>query len=530
MLSTLVYAEDYCIDSDGGIDYYEAGEVDQSKDGVVRYAKDNCGGNTFLIEQYCDENGDLAWEEFTCENGCYNNRCSSAPTYCHDSDGDDKYTKGTITYDVGIGLGEQENTDTCYSAAALIEYGCDNWHPTTKKVVCQNGCENGVCTEDAQASCSDSDDGKDELVKGICTDAQEFQDTCDGSSRVFEYYCGDNGCATEVISCPVGMICKNGACEEITPPTPDCTDHYEYYCYKGNVYWYDSCGERQGLKETCKNGCRDISCIEESYACLDTDKGLDTTKKGITSFNGYDYEDHCAKGYEESPWSGGKAEQGDVIEYACNDKDGSKLCFSSACRYKVLKCPAGMNCQDGRCQKYISEFDGLCEDRDGFNFYLKGTTAWKPVAGDISFNKQEDYCVNANTVSEGYCDFDDQKPYKRQVYNCQNGCEDGACIKLELNPDFETGPLDLPKEHPEEIMPEYTFVCMGCISKDKCYPIGYRKEETYCSDNEKFLLQGKADSSCNNNFECKSNLCIDDKCIESGFFQKILNWFKNLFG
>ncbi len=34
---------------------------------------------------------------------------------------------------------------------------------------------------------------------------------------------------------------------------------------------------------------------------------------------------------------------------------------------------------------------------------------------------------------------------------------------------------------------------------------------------------------CDNNFECKSNVCISDECVEEDLLRKILNWFKKLF-
>lgn len=70
----------------------------------------------------------------------------------------------------------------------------------------------------------------------------------------------------------------------------------------------------------------------------------------------------------------------------------------------------------------------------------------------------------------------------------------------------------------------------SCPLDSKCYPFGYRKANKYCSDVGKFIEQLKQELSCENNFECKSNLCIDNQCINQGTFQKFLSWFKNLFG
>jgi len=72
--------------------------------------------------------------------------------------------------------------------------------------------------------------------------------------------------------------------------------------------------------------------------------------------------------------------------------------------------------------------------------------------------------------------------------------------------------------------------CDGCILNESCYTFGYRKDDMFCSETKNFTSQKEEESNCQNNFECKSNLCIDSKCIESGFFNAIINWFKHIFG
>ena len=79
--------------------------------------------------------------------------------------------------------------------------------------------------------------------------------------------------------------------------------------------------------------------------------------------------------------------------------------------------------------------------------------------------------------------------------------------------------------------PKISLVCKdSCPLDNKCYPFGYRKANNYCTDEGNFIEQSKSEEKCDNNFECKSNLCIDSKCISQGMFQKFLSWFKNLFG
>jgi thiol-disulfide isomerase/thioredoxin len=78
---------------------------------------------------------------------------------------------------------------------------------------------------------------------------------------------------------------------------------------------------------------------------------------------------------------------------------------------------------------------------------------------------------------------------------------------------------------------EPILICKdSCPLDGKCYPFGFRKEGKYCSDEGTFKEQLKEDAACENNFECSTNVCVDGKCISSGFIQKIISWFKTLFG
>lgn len=80
------------------------------------------------------------------------------------------------------------------------------------------------------------------------------------------------------------------------------------------------------------------------------------------------------------------------------------------------------------------------------------------------------------------------------------------------------------------IAPVVQNSCSGCVLEDECYPYGFRLDEDYCSVSGEFVMQFEDESICANHFECGSNLCIDNQCVESGLFTRIANWFRNLFG
>ena len=70
----------------------------------------------------------------------------------------------------------------------------------------------------------------------------------------------------------------------------------------------------------------------------------------------------------------------------------------------------------------------------------------------------------------------------------------------------------------------------GCLLNETCYPLGYRKDGSYCSDTFEFVVQLEDDSVCDNNFECESNLCVSGECLSQGLIQKIVSWLKSFFG
>jgi len=70
----------------------------------------------------------------------------------------------------------------------------------------------------------------------------------------------------------------------------------------------------------------------------------------------------------------------------------------------------------------------------------------------------------------------------------------------------------------------------GCSYDGKCFPMGVRSSGMYCGADLNMNSQLNADSTCDNNFECSSNVCVSGTCVSEGFLQKVMNWFKTLFG
>jgi len=83
---------------------------------------------------------------------------------------------------------------------------------------------------------------------------------------------GENGADVGVYPCG-----SSGSTPTLTPtpiptstpaPTPTCTSHASYSCSSGDVYWYDSCGNREEKNTDCGNfECSGSACMTCSGSC-----------------------------------------------------------------------------------------------------------------------------------------------------------------------------------------------------------------------------------------------------------------------
>jgi len=128
------------------------------------------------------------------------------------------------------------------------------------------------------------------------------------------------------------------------------------------------------------------------------------------------------------------------------------------------------------------------------------------------------------------------KVYTESYTNC-NSVEDTTEIEIKGEEQFqERVPCGIGNCIPEEVVEEVEAIpeekvfykCNGCELGGKCYPMGYRKEGRYCSDDYEFVNQ--IEGTCDNSFECKSNVCISGECVGEGLIKKFMKWLRNLFG
>ncbi len=66
---------------------------------------------------------------------------------------------------------------------------------------------------DSSIPCTTTDGGSNLNVNGFCTDSSDTRrEICLVNGELEESYCISNVCHTEIINCPKGYNCQNGAC------------------------------------------------------------------------------------------------------------------------------------------------------------------------------------------------------------------------------------------------------------------------------------------------------------------------------
>ncbi len=71
----------------------------------------------------------------------------------------------------------------------------------------------------------------------------------------------------------------------------------------------------------------------------------------------------------------------------------------------------------------------------------------------------------------------------------------------------------------------------GCLYSNGCLDYGARQGNQYCASDGNMKDQLGTNIVCQNNFECASNVCSDEKtCTPQGLVDRIVQWLRSLFG
>jgi hypothetical protein len=287
-------------------------------------------------------------------------------------------------------------------------------------------------------------------------------------------------------------------CEESTVGTVCCSEIP--YCGDGVCFVHDTPGYGEN-STSCPQDCGDST----TRTCTDSDGGKNYYKKGTLTKSGPQsnyitttHDDFCLS----------KSSGQYVNEFYCVNL------FQDS---ELVLCPNG--CSEGACIGEPTTQTGYrfaawkCEGDDEVNkegsvSECRSKTEWKILAGD--FCKRG--CLDLEDASCGVESFS-----VGQVCTLEST---EVADDLDLIEKIEAG----------EDVEDFVACENSCSSDGKCYPFGYRKSGEYCSDEGIFVNQFREEVSCENNFQCGSNLCVDSQCISPGFLQRILGFFRGVFG
>jgi hypothetical protein len=331
----------------------------------------------------------------------------------------------------------------------------------------------GESDDDPVEECTETDDGKDYDKKGT-TEGTKYgstqtiwTDNCATNNLLVEYYCKNDKVESINYECPDDMICNSGKCFE------EDTDDDE----------------------------------EVNNKCTESDKGIDKYNSGYVYISNSNEKqkmyDQCyipETILPDDTLEGGKLTESCTFDELCYIKENycSKPSWSDeyVIEFKHIICQYG--CNDGACLKDEDDIEDPEVDLDKCKTNLD--------------------CNDNNETTADICSGSPKVCSHKEVDQCQNGrnCDD-------KNPCTTDTCAGTPKK------------CLnkqnsGCNLNNVCVPIGTRDKTNYCSAGNKLITQKTNSGTCNNNYECVSNVCVNSQCIEPGLIQKIIDWFTNFFG
>ena len=370
----------------------------------------------------------------TCGNSqsCSDGKCVNNPT-CTDYDGGKNYyTKGTL---VIIGpsnnvISSQDDTCTVKQSEGIYKdslscsgsecYVRDNYcvgsQFSSSFFQCPNGCYDGACLNQ---TCSDSDNGLDYYTRGYLKNnlGANFEDYCLNSSELIERHCLSNNSNdfTKQYTCPSG--CKDGAC--VKQRISGITGNLDSYAQKQNINLVVNGIEEDGSAASNDEG---WNVQYYTYSVKDNDSYMmdyipGGNYNGVYK-NGYWYVDYWAPSSPGSYYT--------EITLYCSRENSS--CWKETGGH-------GYEAKEKIYFKVTGEVIPTCTDSDlGNNIYVKGQVVGPIGSGEGS--NGWDYCYNGEgsfvdktgkSLLEWSCTSDNSA--QQNIYECPNGCYDGACVK-----------------------------------------------------------------------------------------------------
>ncbi|MFH1248660.1 MAG: hypothetical protein V1660_00725 [archaeon] len=360
-----------------------------------------------------------------------------------------------------------------------------------------------------------------------------------------------------------------------------CNTHHQYKCYNNHVYWQDSCGQIEEKKEYCAYGCEDSSCInvnakQTSYPAPFVSGGaanvaiiIGSKATAADTLAGTDIstslQSECTKQKSGCKLGGVAAMDSEISSV----KDKNLIVIGRPCENEITSKILGIDAS--LCNEDKSNFASLTCLAEG-QFLIKSvpspynsdkialiimgySAADTKSAASYILAKKPDTTIGTSMIKNAnYESVKTDYSCKEEIKTCSNlggsKCEENYECNGEIKKSGDTTKCcvgecriktketecngDDCKEDDKNNSTTSLITTQecnsGCIYKEKCIPFGMRAEGKYCSILGVLEKQKQKEEICENNYECKSNVCLNGKCLSQGFVQKILEWLKQLFG
>ncbi len=367
--------------------------------------------------------------------------------------------------------------DYCHDSSLynqLDEAYCDsNGKMSSYGYACQYGCRDGVCLVCAS--------------NGTTCNPSNNQQVCTGGQWT---------------NCPSGQICQNNACVASQCSGTQCNpSNSSQYCYNGQ---WAGCYAGQ----ICSNG----ACVQTAPAPV-----------------------ACT-----------------LNDWQCNPNNNTQYCLTSV----WFNCPSGKICNNGACiaasasnntnNSVVSQPPQNVPSSQPTGSPVSQLPSQLPVqltcvqntcnpsnSRVVCSSGQWVDCPGNATCSSGVCVIVNQSStpgQNRRNNNSTTESENAATGSSGAGGTETRGNTIGGRNESTEILGRNGLrLCDGCSFGQRCVPLGYRVNLTYCALNGTFDLQKSEGEACENHFECNSNLCAANKCVSGDLIGQIINWFKQLF-
>jgi hypothetical protein len=350
-----------------------------------------------------------------------------------------------------------------------------------------------VCIETKEAEkCIDTEDGtKMVSIKGtVMYESKVYEDYCQDSTRLIDYYCESDNLKNYSVDCPLG--CKEGACSREKEDS-DCTI---YHLYAGDSV---NPGSKVTLIKTgATSAAVDVGGVQEVISL--------GSQKSINGVN--------------------------IFLQNISNSDGPTLDEAYICMRKETQCePIDMV---PRCLGYyVSKYDeNGCPLEYSCPSVSQTTQPQETTVSEEDVALEEEEQVQQTTSpQQTHSEVEETNPEEIQNIECQPNwdCSEwGPCIeKIQIRNCVDLN--NCTSKNIPNLEKKCEVNCDGCSYESICLSRGMRKNTKFCEMNNELGDQKKGESSCENNYECQSNLCIDNECVSPGLWRRFTLWWSKLF-